>query len=59
MSGMSEIPIHEKLTGNCQTCGHDAECHGSNGYICCRCPCKRFVTLFNPKEPKASKEVKA
>lgn len=28
--------------GKCE-CGHTGAAHGSNGYICCVCGCKRFV----------------
>jgi hypothetical protein len=60
MSGASELPIHQRLTGTC-ICGHGASQHGSNGFICCRtgCDCKKFVEAHDSKKPVASKDIKA
>lgn len=41
MSGMAELPIHQQLEGYC-ACGHSAAAHGSNGFICAVCPCRKF-----------------
>lgn len=33
--------INSTLEGMC-VCGHSGAAHGSNGFICCVCRCKRF-----------------
>jgi hypothetical protein len=42
MSGAAELPVFKKLVGYCE-CGHTADAHGSNGFICAACHCKKFV----------------
>lgn len=49
MSGSAELPLHKRITGYC-VCGHSAEAHGSNGFICCACPCKKFEPREEPKK---------
>jgi hypothetical protein len=44
MSGAAELPIHQQLFGYCE-CGHSAEAHGSNGFICAGCSCKKFKAV--------------
>jgi hypothetical protein len=56
MSGSAELPLHTKLAGKC-ICGHSAEAHGSNGFICCACDCKKFVLVFDPATPKATQSI--
>jgi hypothetical protein len=41
MSGSAELPIHKRIQGYCE-CGHSADAHGSNGYVCAACKCKKF-----------------
>lgn len=41
MSGMAEVPIHEKIIGRC-VCGHSHAAHGTRGKICCACNCLEF-----------------
>jgi hypothetical protein len=49
-----EKPIQSETTykisnsreGYC-TCGHTGAAHGSNGFICCACDCKKFEQVTN------------
>lgn len=40
-------------------CGHTLATHGSNGFICCACKCKKFAEEFDPNRPVAGKDIKA